>query len=992
MRFKVSLFLFMVFSCFLVSFSSEHPGFQELKFSSLSTLEGLAHNNVECIIKDTEGFIWIGTRNGLCRFDGYEIKTFTHSPADSNTLSGNRILSIAEDKSGFLWIGTYNNGLNRLNKTTNTITRFPHLQHGNNITKIKVFGDSSIWFCTNYGLTQYIPAADTFIHRNMQSNNSSGLNSNNLYDILETRNGEIYVGTEHQTIQQFDKTSGVFKNIPYKRDPRLNIDYKKTLIEDNNGIIWITANVHGLCSYNPENGESEIYTEFNSDLTTNILMGSMDLDESGNIWLSTDDEGIMVFNPQTKEFYNIKKTDSENSITSNHVYTLYFDNQNFLWVGTFDEGVCYYDPDRYKFAPSLYKPNDLTILSGKSVTSIFQDSEERIWVGTDGDGLYRINADGSIIEYHHNTSNINTLSTEVITSINEDHLGNILLGTYAAGFMILDPKTNLITRIYQGEIALEQLASSSIWNIFRDSDDRIWLGCLGTGLDLYDPDEGTFTNYGPQAQRDEKIDFPNVMAIMEIDDGDLWFGTEGQGIYILDRQTQKFLQLPPDSTQTITTQGLIKCFYQDKWGNVWIGTEGNGLFTYYQKSKEFREYTIDDGLSSNIVESIIEDAHGSIWLGTSNGLSVYDPNTEKFRTYLMDEGLSGNKFNQNAMIKLSDGRIISGTSNGLDVFEPEKIITNPILPKIVFTTFKILNQEVHVNQMINDRIILSSDVNYCKEIVLSNRDKSFSLAFAALNYTLPNKCQYAYKMEGFDDNWIYTSSKIRSATYTNLPAGSYTFYVKSSNNDGKWGNNLRKISIKILPPFYETWWFKTLVIFLVVLIIFLGYRYRLNSVRNTFLKQQFEQEKKIIKLEKDKLDNELQKLTFHILNRNRELIDQKNRLLGLSMKAKESVRIGLQNIISKLDEELSDDRDWKYIEPQLDKVYNNFVSRLKEKHPDLNLSEIKIAAYVRMNLSTKEISEFMHKTTRAIENDRYRLRKKIGLDTNDSLKAYLNAL
>jgi ligand-binding sensor domain-containing protein len=142
-----------------------------------------------------------------------------------------------------------------------------------------------------------------------------------------------------------------------------------------------------LCSYNPENGESEIYTEFNSDLTTNILMGSMDLDESGNIWLSTDDEGIMVFNPQTKEFYNIKKTDSENSITSNHVYTLYFDNQNFLWVGTFDEGVCYYDPDRYKFAPSLYKPNDLTILSGKSVISIFQDSEERIWVGTDGDGL-----------------------------------------------------------------------------------------------------------------------------------------------------------------------------------------------------------------------------------------------------------------------------------------------------------------------------------------------------------------------------------------------------------------------------------------------------------------------------------------------------------------------------------------------------------------------------------------------------------------------------
>ncbi|MBA7479107.1 hypothetical protein ES707_14538 [subsurface metagenome] len=218
---------------------------------------------------------------------------------------------------------------------------------------------------------------------------------------------------------------------------------------------------------------------------------------------------------------------------------------------------------------------------------------------------------------------------------------------------------------------------------------------------------------------------------------------------------------------------------------------------------------------------------------------------------------------------------------------------------------------------------------------------------------------------------------------------SLSSFNSSSNNDGKWGNNDRQLLVNILPPFYETWWFRSILTLIALLIVFLIYRYRLNIHKSRFMKKQIEQERKIMQLENEKLESELQKLTFHVLNRNRALIDQKNRLMGLSMKAKESVRIGLMDIISKFDEELNDDKDWKYIEPQLDKVYNNFVSRLKEKHPDLTLSEIKIAAYVRMNLSTKEMSEFMHKTSRAIENDRYRLRKKIGLETNDSLQNYL---
>jgi DNA-binding CsgD family transcriptional regulator len=244
-------------------------------------------------------------------------------------------------------------------------------------------------------------------------------------------------------------------------------------------------------------------------------------------------------------------------------------------------------------------------------------------------------------------------------------------------------------------------------------------------------------------------------------------------------------------------------------------------------------------------------------------------------------------------------------------------------------------------------------------------------------------------LEGFDEDWNLTSSGRRMVSYSNLNPGNYTFRVKASNNDGKWGNNEKTLHIKILPPFYITIWFKAILSLFLASLIYLIYSYRLNIHKNQFRQTQIEQERRIMHLEKEQLESELQKLTFHVLNRNRALIDQKNRLIGLSMKAREVVRIGLQDIITKIDEELTDDKDWMHIEPQLDKVYNNFVTRLKEKHPDLTLSEIKIAAYIRMNMSTKEISEFMHKTTRAVENDRYRLRKKIGLDMNDSLQNYL---
>lgn len=959
----------------------------DFRFNSLSTKDGLSHNNVECILKDSDGFMWFGTRNGLCRFNSFDFNIYRASGTEG-TISGNRILCFAEDKEGYLWIGTYQNGLNRFDKTTETFTHFgSDYGIGERVNKIVETSDGSLFIGSNNGLIIFNHLRDNFVHFVHEEQNSNSINSNIVYDILETSRQRIFISTEANEIQELVFPQLQFIEHTYARSIDLNDNYRKRMVEDGQGRLWIAAYLHGLCYYDPQTGESDIFTMNNSPLISNVLTGDMAFDPDGNLWICTDDKGVVIMDPNIYQFYFINtQTKSKQPLTSDHIYTVYFDDQNRAWLGTFDEGVCYYDPSKYKFNSFYKNPGDLSSLKNKSVISIYEDLESNLWIGTDGEGLYRYN-ENKLQHYKSITGNSNALSSNVITSIAELDHNKMLIGTYTGGLNILDKRYNKFTWYLPDGTG--SINSTSVWNILTDSQSRIWLGLLGGGVDRFIPESTTFINHGPASSSPVKIDFPNVMTIMEDSDGDIWFGTEGRGIYILDNQTERLLRITPDSLQRIMTQGIIKCLYQDTWGTIWIGTEADGLYSYFKPTNDLTWIKPDEAPAGDIIHGINEDNQGNIWLATNHGLSRLNPKTYNTVTFIEADGLSSNEFNQNTLIRLSDGRFAAGTRNGLDIFRAEDIFINQNLPKVVLTKFYIANKEIQPGQKLNKRNILNKNIAYTDEIVLSFKEKNFTLEFAALNYTLPEKCKFAFMLEGFENDWIFTDAKRRFASYANLKAGSYLFRVKASNNDGKWGNNEHILHIQVLPPFYETWWFRILIFILFMFALYWIYKQRMNVHRNRFYRMQVEQERKIMQLETEKLDSELQKMTFHVLHRNRALIEQKNRLLGLSVKAREEVRKGLQDIIQNLDTELSDDKDWKYIEPQLDKVYNNFISRLKEVHPDLSLSEIKIAAYVRMNLSTKEISEFMHKSNRGVENERYRLRKKLGLESNDSLKDYL---
>lgn len=979
---KTSFVLILVFSC-------NSQLLAQYTFEQITKNQGLSHNNVESILEDSDGFMWFGTRDGLCRFDGYEMKVYRNT-SDPNSISGNRILSVAEDKNGMLWVATYQNGLNKFNKKKNIFVHYgSDYGIGNQVYKIEVLKDGTVLVGSSNGLAVFDSQKDTFTIYT-PTYTEYGINSHIISDILETREGQIYIATWENDIQKFDKESGKFYSIFYNPLNRIVVNYRKRLLEDLKGNIWISAQMHGLASYNPKTQQTKFYYQGPKGLNTDVLNGDMILSPEGNIWLATDVGGINIFNTKEERFeYITHHDDKTSSLSSNHIYTLYVDKSNRIWVGTFDKGVAYYDPLMNKFRNTSW-PDDLySFFSSKSVLSLFQDSNENIWIGTDGQGLHSVDRNFKLKSYYHSDKDVNSLSSNVITSLGEDILGNILIGTYAGGLNVYNPQKKRFKHYKNDPNNNKALHSENVWTLITDSQGQNWLGLLGNGADIFDSKRGSFKNIGPYSNELSKIGHPNVMSIMEDADGDIWFGTEGDGIYVFDKQAGKVLRIVTNPSSNVVTKGVIKDMFQDSQGEIWIATEGNGLFKYNEGTKKLNHFTTKEGLPGMIILGINEDNAGSIWVSTYDGLAIFKKSAGVFSAFSKDDGLSSNEFNAEAFIKLSNGSFLVGSNNGIDIFDPLEIRFNQNLPKVLFTHLSVLNKEVLPGDTINNRVILENDFSVTKEITIQYEDKIFAIEFAALNFTQPQKCQYKYMLEGFDEDWIYTTFDHRFASYSNLQNGDYVFKVQASNNDGKWGNNTAELKIKILPPFWRTVWFKTLVFLLLFGVLALIYLSRLRSIKNKFIRDEAHHKNRILELEKENIESELEKLTYYTVNRNRVLINYKNRLHSLSVKAKESVKKGLQVVITEIDKEISDDKEWKYIEPRLDKFYNNFITILKETHPDLTLSEIKVATYVRMDLTSKEISEFMNKTIRAVENDRYRLRKKINLESNDSLQNYL---
>ncbi len=863
----ILIFTGTIFSLFILT--SELPAqISDLKFEHL--YDGLSQSSVRCILKDSKGYMWFGTYYGLNKYDAYGFKIYKYDQKDPGSLSGNRISCIFEDHEGIVWVGTYLEGLNAYNRETDSFIHYRN--NPNDPASLSsdfirtIFEDSkgNLWIGTlNGGMNLFERAGKSFKHFQKNPTDKNSLQNNDIFSIIEDREGKLWIGTNGGGIHLFDPEAKSFSYFKYTNDNPMNLNannFGKILKEDKKGgDIWIGTSGEGIWFFDKYEHTFKNYSfgknkqGLNHQIVTDIYQ-----DESGNLWIATDGGGINVLDP-VKETYTYIQNDPDdnNSISNNQVYTIYRDDQDIIWIGNYNGAINIYNKNLSKF--SLYRQSNRNknSLSFKSVLSFCEDYEGKIWIGTDGGGLNLFDRERNLFKhFKHDENNPNSIGGNAVTKVYEDKRKNLWIGTYAAGLIRYDRGKNKFVSYLNNPIDDRTINSNNVWVIFEDSRNNLWIGTLDGGLNLYDRDKNTFRHYMHQEGDDNSISHNTLMVIYEDRKGNLWIGTEGGGLNKFNRDLQKFTRYVhnPDQPDCIPNND-VKSILEDSDGNLWIGTAGGGLSLLDRETDKFKTITVENGLPSNAVLAIIEDNQHNLWLSTNNGLCKFNPKKNTFRNYDISDGLQSNEFNYSAFLKSSKGELYFGGLNGFNIFNPSEIADNAHIPPVYITDFLIFNKP---QNLLCKGSPLQKDISETCQITLSYKQSVFSFEFAALNFTSANKNQYAYKLEGFEDNWNYIGNR-RIATYTNINPGEYVFRVKASNNDRIWNEAGDYISIKITPPFWQTWWFKMLSVIAVLAIVYSIYRIRVRS----------------IKKQKENLEQQVKERTQELNERNTELSQSK---------------------------------------------------------------------------------------------------------------------
>ncbi|MFD1630502.1 hybrid sensor histidine kinase/response regulator transcription factor [Pseudopedobacter beijingensis] len=777
--------------------------FSQTYFDHYSVSDGLSQSTVLTICKDNRGFMWFGTRDGLNRFDGRTFKQYRHDPDNKNTIStDDYIYSIVEDYDKKLWIGTQD-GLNYYSPETDSFERIDKKtvkQAGNDkfaILTICVAKDGKVWFGTNNGIS-YIENAKSRDFKNIYK--KDGLADNEVYSIIEDLKGNIWAGTTNGLTRiTYDKQTKKyiyqsFKN--NKEDPTsISGNYIKTICEDKKGRIWIGTEKNGISMYDATTNIFKRYNTLNSRLTNDIIRKII-FTKDDKMWVGTM-VGVNLINLKTDKFEVYKhEFDNDKSLSDNSIKDIYEDDLGSVWIGTNFGGINVTHRNTLVF--DVFKHNDFkNSISGNIISSIIQDNNE-IWIGTEGTGLDRYNKLTKTFRfYNHNPADPASIGSNTIKSIFKDSEGYVWVGLFERGLERFDPKTQTFKHYRPNPNHPNSLNHGYVSAVAEDQEGNILIGTSNKGLNILDKKTDHFS-YITATSPTKKLSSDYIRNILVDSKGNTWIGTV-YGLNLLRKNAADFQKFYRGENGL--TSNYINCIEEDQFGNIWIGAHKGGLSIYQAKDNKFKNYTIEDGLVSNNVVGINFDNNGNIWVSTDNGLSKLNRKTQSFKNFDVNDGLPSNEFSVNSTFKDSGGNLYFGTYNGLVFFEPNDLTYNAYAPKIAFTNLKLFNKTVEVN---GSDGLLKKDVSFAEKIVFKASQNIFSLDFVAFNYINTQRNKYAYKLEGFEKEWNYVDNP--TATYTNLPAGTYKLVVKAANNDGVWTKQPAEITIKVLPPLWKTWW------------------------------------------------------------------------------------------------------------------------------------------------------------------------------------------
>ncbi len=837
---------------------------KNIQFENVTIQAEYAESDINCIFQDQEGFLWFGTRSGLWRYDGYDFKIFRHDPKNSKSLSNNIVWTIAQSRSGHLWIGT-DNGLNRFDPVTETFKRHLYTTDKSFSTIRSICEDRSgvLWVGTFDGLYRLSKSAsggnplkkeeETFIRYRHNPDNPNSLSHDYISVIYEDRQGNLWIGTGDFTsptlggglnqmirsrypgvntsaAEDFSVSFRHYRHGP--ADPAsLSNDWVTAILQDRSGALWVATD-RGLNKFDRVSGKFTRYLHKKNDPSTinSNWLKTLCEDQNGNLWIGSYLGGLDRLDGRTGGITRfLNPTWNADKLDQTTVKFLYKDHSGMIWAATWGEGIYKFNPSRSSFSKLELYERDQGVVKDYNVQCLFQDSDSILWIGTLGTG----------IAYNQRTLQVTLWPNTSYHCFAEDNSGKIWVGT-GDGLLRYDKISKHWDTLTKENA---NLSSNDIHELYLDRENILWF-TTGNGLNksnLNRIEGGKITReaiaqYPVDPQDSTRTGSWWGSAIYEDRSGFLWIGT-GNGLYRFDRSSGIFKSFKFDRNQTLDiTLNSILSVYEDSSANIWVGSAGGLIRMSPEEIKQnsFTVFTMEEGLPNNVINSILSDEHGNLWLGTNNGLSRFDPRTVTFKNYDASDGLPGNRFKWRAAFKNGRGETFFGSTKGVCRFHPDSIKVDRTLPPVILTQFRKFDREV----------LLDTALSYIKTITLPYKENMISFKFAALDYTNPQKNQYAYKLEGFNDHWIYTDNK-REASYTNLDPGVYTFRVKASNHDGIWNEEGSSIRIVITPPWWRSNWAYAVYIVLIGMVVLGWRRFELNQVRlkNELKMKEFEAQK-----------------------------------------------------------------------------------------------------------------------------------------------------
>ena len=839
--------------CYLFLFPFSSAGQQgTMKFTRLTTKDGLSSNTVYDIIKDKTGMLWIGTGQGLDKFDGENFKVYRFGSPVKAPYYSQEVKSLCLDKDGNLWAAVIGNGLFRYNRCLDEFERFAptdwHGQISNNyISKIICDHENRLWLATMNGLDLLDLKRKTIKVYNEQPGVKSSLGNRSALAVFEDKQNKIWVGTSNGLFQ-LNQSNSTFLAWQHNDAEPSSLAGKDVydIAEDQNGSIWV-ATTNGLSKLNKATNDFQNFRynyKNEQSISGNISYRIMPQDKN-HLWIGTEG-GLDQLDINTGAIvrYNY---DERNPYTlpNKSIRNIYFDGQGTCWLSTFSNGVVKFDKNLTLFNVVQARPYDPRGLSENFVNALQEYRPGEVFVGTDGGGLDLFHVKTGSFDHLSVVSKLK-LSKRVlpVLCMKMDHHNSLWIGTYQNGLFRYHPDTKAYEQITKGT-GKGDLSSNDIFCLNEDPSGKIWVGTNGDGIDIYDPVTNTTSKFKPlpltKAERDVPLN--GYIRAIEFDQrGNVWISTWGSGFGIYSIKTGKIRIYNPINTKLPIDK--VISMVQSHNGNMWLGTNGSGLYLFDIKSGQIKAVKEDSTRSSEVIHKILEDNSGVIWYSTDNGLRSYDPATHRFSKYSQANGLQNNSFQNGSGVKTSSGTLFFGGTNGFNFFTAADVKHNNIIPPVVLTGLQLNNVPVTPGK----NAPITEDINTAKNIRLDYK-QSFSITYAALNYTLPTQNNYAVMLKGLDRSWNLVG-KLKTAYYTNLDPGEYTFMVKAANNDGVWNNTGTSIKIIVNPP----WWRTNLAYFSYLVIFITGlWAIRRQGIKKIEMRQQEQQAKALHELDMMKI-------------------------------------------------------------------------------------------------------------------------------------------